>query len=306
MKVLIAEDDPTSRRILEAMLSKWGYCVVSARDGNEAWNVLQAAEAPSLAVLDRMMPVIDGGEICQRVRLMEKGTDRYTYLILLTVKGAKEDIVSGMEAGADDYVVKPFDEQELRVRTLAGRRIIELQSKLLEAKRHLFQQARIDSLTGILNRGALLSELELEMSRSQREKTALSLIMLDLDHFKKINDSYGHHVGDAVLREFVKRISHILRPYDSFGRIGGEEFMIILPGADSSGVFSVCKRILEIIGKDAMVFKENNLNVTASLGVATVDGKENMEDLLARVDDALYKAKKKGRNCMELAIPDVL
>lgn len=279
MKVLIAEDDPTSRRILEALLGRWGYEVVSACDGNEAWEILRAVDSPPLAVLDRMMPGLDGTEICQRVRTYETGTDRYTYLILLTVKGSKEDIVSGMEAGADDYVVKPFDEQELRVRTSAGRRVIELQAKLLEAKKHLFQQARTDSLTGILNRGALLSELELEMSRSQREKTALSLIMLDIDHFKKINDSYGHHVGDAVLKECVKRIGPILRPYDLFGRIGGEEFLIILPGADATGVFSVCKRILVTIGKDAIVLKENNLNVTVSLGVATLDGKENMEDL---------------------------
>ena len=165
MKVLIAEDDPISRRILEAMLVKWGYCVVTAEDGEQALEALMAQGAPPIAILDRLMPGIDGANVCRKVREKENGTEKYTYLILLTIKGSKEDIVSGMEAGADDYIAKPYDEQELRVRLSAGRRIIDLHKELTTAKNHLLEQSRTDPLTGILNRRAVLSELHAQMAR---------------------------------------------------------------------------------------------------------------------------------------------
>lgn len=304
MRVLVAEDDPTSRRMIEAMLGKWGYDVETVADGEKALEALLAGDGPPLAVLDRLMPGLDGAEVCREVRAREKGTGGYTYLVILTVKGSKEDIISGMEAGADDYIAKPFDDQELRVRVSAGRRIIELQSELRKAKDFLFNQSRTDSLTGIFNRRAILSELQAEMSRCKREGKSLSVACFDVDHFKAINDAYGHAAGDEVLIECVRRISSTVRPYDKVGRTGGEEFLITLPGADEQGAASTCGRILGTVGHDGFAWNGLAIPVTASLGVATWDGRETLKDLIFRGDMALYKAKKNGRNCVERASKD--
>lgn len=303
MRVLIAEDDPTSCRILEAMLGRWGYSVVTAADGEQALEALTMENAPRMAILDRLMPGMDGVQVCGRIRQRENGTGRYTYLILLTVKGSKEDIVSGMEAGADDYIAKPYDEQELRVRLSAGRRIIELHEELTRAKDHLFEQSRTDPLTGILNRRAVLAELNAEMARCYREGSALSVALLDIDHFKSVNDTYGHAAGDVVLKGCVKQIESALR-CDKFGRIGGEEFLVVLPGTDSVTLPLICNRILSAIDSDAVVFNEDAVRVTASIGAAVWDGKESVDILLSRSDKALYLAKESGRNCMKIADQD--
>lgn len=243
MKILIAEDDVTSRKILEAILTGYGYEAVSAVDGNDAWEKLQGADAPKMAILDWVMPGIEGIDICRMLRENEKDQEEYTYSILLTAKGSKENIIKGMEAGADDYIVKPFDKHELLVRVRAGQRIIQLQSDLVASKKELMVLSRTDPLTGILNRRAILSQVETEISRAQREKNKLSLSILDIDHFKKINDSYGHMVGDNVLRECVNRIGAAVRNYDSVGRFGGEEFLIIIPGAGEDDALRVAERI---------------------------------------------------------------
>jgi two-component system cell cycle response regulator len=303
MNVLIAEDDPTSRRILEAMLGKWGYGVVTAEDGNEALAALAAEGAPPIAILDRIMPGVDGADVCRKVRVVEAGAGRYTYLILLTVKDSKEDIVSGMEAGADDYITKPYDEQELRVRLSAGRRIIELHKELTAAKNNLLEQSRTDPLTGIRNRRAMLSELTSEMSRCLLEDSVLSVAILDIDFFKTVNDTYGHAAGDAVIRECAQRIGEALR-CDNYGRIGGEEFLIVLPGACQRTLPLICGRILAAINSNRVVFEGNAINVTASIGAAAWDGLESMDLLLARSDRALYQAKGNGRNCLEISNSD--
>lgn len=302
MKVLIAEDDPISRRILEAMLVKWGYCVVTAEDGEQALEALMAEGAPPIAILDRLMPGIDGANVCRKVREKENGTGKYTYLILLTIKGSKEDIVSGMEAGADDYIAKPYDEQELRVRLSAGRRIIDLHKELTTAKNHLLEQSRTDPLTGILNRRAVLSELHAQMARHHGESGRLSVALLDIDHFKNINDTYGHAAGDSVLKECVLQIESALR-CDRFGRVGGEEFLIVLPRADESNLQAICGRILSMINSNAIIFNGISIRITASIGAAAWDGIESMDILLARADKALYLAKNSGRNCMKISIP---
>lgn len=302
MKVLIAEDDPTSRRILEAMLAKWGYCVITARDGDEALKAFAEEDAPSIAILDRLMPGTDGANVCRKVRDMEAGTGEYTYLILLTVKGSKEDIVSGMEAGADDYITKPYDEQELRVRLSAGRRIIDLHKELTTAKNHLLEQSRTDPLTGILNRRAVMSELLVEMARRQGESNQLSVALLDIDHFKNINDTHGHAAGDAVIIGCVLQIGSALR-CDRFGRIGGEEFLIVLPRAAEDNLPAICGRILSMINSSATMFNGSAIRVTASIGAATWDGAESLDILLARADKALYAAKNSGRNCVKISGP---
>jgi len=299
MKILIAEDDITSRNILEAVLAKWGYEVISAVDGNEAWEKLQCADAPKIAVLDWMMPGIEGIEICRRFRENKKDEDQYTYLILLTAKGEKENIVSGMEAGADDYVVKPFDQNELRVRIRAGQRIVQLQAELLAAKQKLLLQSRTDPLTGIFNRRAILSQIEIELSRAQREEKKLSLCMIDIDHFKSINDTYGHMIGDDVLREVVRRIRAVIRQYDSLGRFGGEEFLIIIPGMEEAVAFKVSERIRLAIGETDFDINESMISITISQGVVTGDGNTKVDELIAAADKALYQAKENGRNRVE-------
>lgn len=296
MRILIADDDDTSRCMLEAVLIKWGYEVISVADGTEAWETMQKSDAPKLAILDWMMPGIEGVEICRKLRENKKNEEQYTYLILLTSKRSKENIVSGMEAGADDYVVKPFDQHELRVRIRAGQRIVQLQSELLVAKQDLLIQSKTDSLTGVLNRRAILSQIETELSRAKREKKDLSLSILDIDHFKKINDTYGHMVGDDVIREVVKRISVAVRTYDSLGRFGGEEFLVVMPGAKELEAYSICERIRSAINVKDFAINGLKIHLTVSLGFVTGDGNTDIDDLIVRADKALYQAKGNGRN----------
>ncbi|HMJ10563.1 MAG TPA: diguanylate cyclase, partial [Polyangiaceae bacterium] len=225
MKILLADDEPIARTLLEHWLTGWGYQVTLARDGEAAWNALKTDPELRLAIVDWVMPKMDGTDVCRALR---KGSQEpYVYVVLLTARDRKDDIVRGLDAGADDYLVKPCNPLELEVRLRAGRRVIELQEQLVRAREALRFEAMHDALTGLLNRRALLSLLDNERSRSSRTGNALSVIMGDLDRFKSINDSFGHATGDAVLREAGKRMKTSVRAYDSVGRIGGEEFMLI-------------------------------------------------------------------------------
>jgi two-component system, cell cycle response regulator len=245
VKILLAEDDLVSRRLLEAFLKRYEYEVVVVGDGTQASRLLQEEQGPRLAILDWMMPGMDGPQVCREVRGLQ---DRpYVYLILLTAKDRKEDIIAGLEAGADDYLTKPFDAHELKARLNAGRRILNLQDQLITAREALRVQATHDSLTGLLNRGAILEVLGRELARSDRLGTSLGVIMADLDHFKHINDTHGHLAGDAVLREAARRMRLCLRSYDVIGRYGGEEFLIVLPDCDALSTLSLAERLRECI-----------------------------------------------------------
>ena len=298
MRVLIAEDDVTSRLLLTRVLENWGHEVTTTKDGAEALQALQAEDAPRLAILDWMMPGMDGVDVCRRVRARE--TLQPPYIILLTALGYKESVVVGLEAGADDYVGKPYDPAELRARLAVGRRLVDLNDELLEAQHALETQARTDALTGIMNRGAILKELEQEIQRAEREGSRLGLGMLDIDHFKRVNDTCGHAAGDAVLCEVVRRAQGALRPYDGFGRFGGEEFLVIVPGAGENELREVLERIRGAVGSTAIAVGEHRLAVTVSLGAATCVG-EAADALIARADDALYAAKQEGRDRVVLA-----
>ena len=302
MKILIAEDDVTSRLILENMLTKWGYEVVSTADGNDAWKKLQEEDAPRLLILDWMMPGIEGIEICRRIRENSKSEDQYTYVTLLTAKESKENIVTGMEAGADDYITKPFDMHELRVRVRAGERIVQLQSELLDAKKKLEIQSRTDPLTGVLNRRAILSQIGHELSRAKRNHTHISISMLDLDHFKTINDTFGHLSGDAVLRECIHRVESAVRVYDSVGRFGGEEFIVVLPETRAADAFTVAERIRLRINEMAADVDGISIPFTVSQGLATCSGDSTVDEMIAVADQALYRAKEHGRNRVEKAL----
>src|SRR4051794_35912923 len=297
MKVLSADDSATSRALLRSVLTGLGYEVVTAKDGGEAWEILSQPDAPSLVILDWVMPVMTGPEVCHNVR--ETLREPYTYILLLTGKGSKGETVEGLGAGADDYVVKPFDEHELQVRLRVGQRIIDLQMDLLRAREELRERANKDLLTMLPNRHAVFAELERELSRCHRDHRTVGIILLDIDKFKKINDTYGHFAGDAVLRETAARLRGNMRPYDHVGRYGGEEFLVVLPNCDLEQAAHQAERMRAKLNGSGMIVDGAEMQVSASFGVTVSDGSERSPDLFVRVaDEALYKAKASGRNCV--------
>ena len=303
MKILIAEDDPISRRLLEAFLRKWGYAVVAVAKGDDAWALLEAADPPRLAILDWMMPGIEGVEICRRVRAR---TERpYTFMILLTARGRKQSLLDGLKAGADDYLSKPFDAEELRARLQVGERIIKMQDELIAGRDELHFQATHDALTGVASRRASLEVLVRELARGSREKKPVGIVLADIDHFKEINDKYGHVAGDIVLQEVAQRMSRCTRAYDCVGRYGGEEFLIIFPSSTDDGVLRLAERMRQSMQGAPVQTPEGEIAITVSFGVTSIHstGQHDVNDLLRIVDAALYRAKNAGRNRVESANP---
>jgi two-component system, cell cycle response regulator len=298
-RVLAAEDNPVLQTMLRNMLKHWGYEVVIARDGKQAWEILRSDNAPRLAILDWMMPGMDGVEVCRHVRAAAR--EPYIYIVLLTARTQSADLVQGMEAGADDYLTKPFAAPELRVRLRAGVRILDLQQELLATREALRVEATHDGLTGLLNRTAVMEALQAELDRSSRGRQPISVMLGDLDYFKKINDTYGHLVGDAVLSESARRMKAAIRSYDSLGRYGGEEFLFVLPGCGAQDAALQAERIRETIGSMAFSNTVASLTVTCSIGVASRDvpGIGHTDELVREADLALYEAKRLGRDRVE-------
>ncbi len=294
MKVLIAEDDMTSRIILDSVLKKWGFTPVLTCNGKEAWEVMQSKEAPRLAVLDWQMPEMNGIEVCQKIR--EIDTSDPPYLILLTSKDEKKDIVKGLQAGANDFISKPYDNKELQARINVGQRMVKLQFELGNAYRALKHEAMHDSLTSIFNRRAIIDLLEKEIARAKREKTGLCVGVCDLDYFKKVNDTYGHQIGDEVLIAFTQFVSDKLRLNDHVGRIGGEEFLIVASGYKDLQKDALFERLCEYVRKSEITTEKGSISITVSIGVARYKGVENVDGLVAAADTALYHAKKTGRD----------
>lgn len=289
MQVVIAEDDPVTRFGLDTVLREWGYQTVIVNDGQAALAALRAPQAPMLAVIDWLMPKLNGIDVCRQLRAEEE--NRYTYLIILTSKNDSIDVVSALHAGADDFVTKPFDLAELKERLGAGLRIVELQEKLRDLASH-------DALTGLLNRRLIGEMLQHEVERTQRDGKPIAVMMIDLDHFKRVNDSHGHQAGDEVLREAARRIKSVLRTVDFIGRYGGEEFLAVLPGCNPDFALEVAERMRATIASHPVFAMNISLNVTASIGVAVVipDNQISAEELLREADVALYRAKATGRN----------
>lgn len=281
-------------------LSKWGYQVIAANNGKIALELLLEDDGPKLAILDWMMPEMDGISVCSEIRRSIK--QDYIYIILLTARDQMSDFLEGMEAGADDFVTKPYKDQELRARLRAGRRILELQEDLLRARDAIQYQANHDPLTGRWTRAAIFEILEKEICRSEREKSILSVMMIDLDHFKNVNDCYGHIAGDEVLRQTVKRMQNSLRPYDSIGRFGGEEFLVVLPGCREEDALHLAERMRKAISDEPILLGETEVAITCSIGVSMwKDGAPvNSTEIVDRADKALYQAKKTGRNKVEI------
>ena len=302
MKILIADDDPVSSRLLDRLLVKWGYEVIAAHDGTEAWEVLQAENAPRVALLDWIMPGIDGLEICRRVRA--RSSQPYVYIMLLTANDKVGNLVEGLESGADDYLTKPFHPQELRARLRVGLRMLDLESRLVEARESLRFKASHDSLTTIWNRGAIIEMLERELSRARRDGSSVGILLADIDHFKRVNDTRGHLVGDEVLRAVTGRLKGEVRSYDSVGRYGGEEFLIVLPGCDNPKLTTKAERLVKVVECSSIGTSTGTVAVTISIGgIASGDCPHaDVNKLLLAADTALYRAKVSGRNRSEMAL----
>jgi two-component system cell cycle response regulator len=307
-KILIADDDKLSRRILQTTLQKAGYEVLAAEDGVSAGKILSEAEGPRLALLDWMMPGMDGLDVIRAVR--SQTNMPYVHMILLTSRQSKEDIIAGLESGADDYLTKPFDAEELRARLRTGERILRLEDNLVEAREEMRFKATHDALTCLWNRGMILDILQREVSRARRdgEKGGVTIVLGDVDHFKKVNDTYGHATGDDVLREVAARLSDSVRSYDAVSRYGGEEFLIVLNGCRTQLGVKRAESIRHAIEKRPVESDAVSVPISMSLGVAgTEDWQElNAEQLIHEADVALYRAKHLGRNRSVVAKPSGL
>jgi two-component system, cell cycle response regulator len=294
MKILLVEDSHIERRRIGGYLTDWGFDFLAVGSGTEAVRLLEGPEPPNMVLLDWMLPGLDGIDVCRRIRT--NGTRAaYIYTVMLTAKNRKQDLLRAMEAGADDYLAKPVDPSELRARIMAGKRILELQQSLCFAATH-------DFLTNLLNRSEILAAIERELSRSGREGMAATIIMADIDHFKRINDSLGHAAGDEVLKEVARRLKSDLRPYDVVGRYGGEEFLIILPGCELTTGARRADEIRNLVAKDPVSTPSGTTSASVSMGVTVTSPRRDhsVSDLLHEADVSMYAAKKNGRNRVEL------
>jgi len=296
VRVLIADDDKICRTLLASKLKGWGYEVIAVDEGKLALEQLAAENAPSLVVLDWMMPGISGTEVCKQIRAQPRA--RYTYILLLTARSRMEEIVEGLEAGADDYLTKPFHASELRARLHAAQRILAIHEKLIDSRRELEHLATHDPLTHLWNRRAILDQLSHEAARAAREKSFLAVLLIDVDHFKEVNDRRGHHAGDLVLCAVARRMSSALRPYDLLGRFGGEEFLVALTAKSPANASAVAERLRTAMAAAPLSAADAEFPISISVGVATAPGTApiDTEALLHAADDALYRAKREGRN----------
>ncbi len=303
MKVLIIEDDKYLQQVIRKILVKMGLEPVVCTDGNEALDLI-VKEKVRLAIIDWILPGTDGLSLCRKVRKMR--ILRYLYMIVLTSKTKKEDLVDALDAGADDYIRKPFDEDELAARIRVGLRIIDLENKLVNNQKKLMKLAKEDPLTRILNRRALFDEMLRELNRASREDALIATILVDADNFKSINDTHGHLAGDLVLVEFAKRLRECCREYDKLGRYGGEEFLILLPKTTRDGAILVAERIRQSVKETPVEFLGNKIELTASVGIFTFSftgefkgakvNERMLDDIIKKTNQALNVAKREGKN----------
>lgn len=294
MRILIADDDAVSRRLLQRTLERMGHEVLAVADGPQAVSALLHPEGPRMAIVDWMMPSADGPTVCRAVRAR---SEAYVYIIMLTARDGRDDVVAGLDSGADDFLTKPFDADELRSRLRCGARVLALEEGLLKAQAELSVFATQDTLTGLWNRRRILEQVTSELLRARRDDKPVSVAMIDIDHFKKINDTHGHPVGDTVIREVANRLRAALRDYDAIGRFGGEEFMAVLPGCDEHAGILAATRVLQAVARTPVETAAGPLDVRVSIGVSCTDFTfTDADSLIQHADDALYRSKAGGRN----------
>ena len=295
MKILIVEDELIFRRMVKKYLLEAGYDIVEAEDGQSAWELYQH-EPFHLVITDWMMPRLNGPELVQKIRT--SGQKNYTYIIMLTAMDDKDNVVLGLESGADEYLTKPFNSRELVARVASGMRILRLEGQLMQAHQQMEILAMRDELTGLLNRRAIEEYAEAEFNLTARKERALSVIMLDIDHFKSVNDQFGHKFGDHALQQVAKILKEDLRTYDRIGRWGGEEFILILPDTQLKDAATVAERV-RVRTAEMKISLENGetFSVHISLGAAcTTSQFSSLTKLIDAADQALYQAKQTGRN----------
>jgi two-component system, cell cycle response regulator len=301
VRILIADDEALSRRLLEKTLERAGYQVMCVENGRKAADHLSRPDAPRLALLDWIMPELDGPGVCREVR--KRRDQEYVYLVLLSARESKEDIVAGLESGADDYLTKPFDAEELKARLRTGQRILALEDRLVDAREQMRFRATHDALTSLWNRGVVMDLLNRELARSSRENACTAILLCDIDHFKNVNDTYGHAIGDDVLREVANRLVSSVRSYDFVARHGGEEFLVVLNNCEPPFAAARAEEIRKNVGQHPIQTARGAVQVTLSLGLLLSRdwGARSAEDLLHEADVALYAAKAAGRNCVKIA-----
>ena len=299
--VLVVDDSAVSRKQVEQVFPTKEFSVLSAKTGLEALNLF-ALHRPGLVITDWLMPDLSGVQVCQRLRA--RFTDSFAYIILLTSVSEKRNVVKGFEAGADDYLTKPFDPEELLARVRVGRRFVELHHELASRNRFLEQLSLTDELTGLPNRRAIEQWATKQLSGAIRHNFPFWVIMADLDEFKSINDTFGHNAGDAVLKAFAEILRVNTRQCDICARIGGDEFLLIITHAQESGVKLAIQHLREQINAQRLRFADHDLGVTASFGIAGLRRGPNVDfgRLIAQADVALHSAKRMGRNRVE-AVP---
>ncbi|MCK6681419.1 MAG: diguanylate cyclase [Thermoanaerobaculia bacterium] len=294
MRILIADNDLDSRRLLERALTALGHEVVAVGNGFAAVLALMSPDGPRLAILDWTLPGESGLEVC---RLVRRRPAPYVYLLLLTARDRREDVVTGLDAGADDFLTKPLDAVELRARLRPGERVLDLQEGLIRTQEAFRELAMHDSLTGLWNRRMILDQLRKELHQAEREGKPLAVALADLDDFKKVNDGLGHAAGDAVLAEAAKRMRSVMRDCDFIGRYGGEEFLLVLPGCDGDAGLLVAERVRRILSDQPVLANGELVPMTVSVGLSfSRAGGMKPEPLIRAADEALYQAKAAGRN----------
>ncbi len=298
-QVLVVEDNAASRKMLEKLLAKAGYRVSTAADGIQGLELYDKQLFP-IVITDWMMPVMDGLEFCRRLRA--RNDENYVYVIVLTARNSKNDIIAGLEAGADDYLVKPVHPAELIARLKTARRIIYLERSLRKRNEEIARLSITDPLTHIYNRGYFNKQFPAEIKRAVRHGRPLSLVMCDIDHFKRVNDHYGHQAGDEVLIRFAGCLQNLIRDsVDWIARYGGEEFVAVLPETDCQGASRAAERYRRQVADIVVEWEDQRIRLTASFGAAVLDAREDpeaatMHNLVSVADACLYEAKQGGRN----------
>jgi two-component system cell cycle response regulator len=296
LDVLVASPSPALRQRVAMHLREGGHSVRQARTPEEVAATLAAEDGPTVALIDQALGSRETAELLRQARACR--ADRYVYVVLLVEGRGRGAAVAAREAGADDCLAKPVQGRELDAYLSSALRILTLETQLRSARDRFRAQATQDGLTGLANRVAIGEALERELARAEREGGPVAVIMLDLDHFKRINDTFGHVAGDEVLRETARRMKATVRVYDTVGRYGGEEFIVVLPGADALVASRVAQRLRVQLSAGGMRTPEGEVPVTASLGVAACEAGAMVspEELIRRADGALYRAKTSGRD----------
>ncbi len=301
MKILVVDDERLERRLIEKTLTRLGHEIITADSGASAWEEIQK-EHLRFVITDWNMPGIDGIQLIQKIRSSQ--LSGYIYVILVTSNDKNEDVVAGLYSGADDYLTKPFNPPELEARVAVGERVLTLEDNLVRAKNQLEKLAMVDSLTGLMNRRAIYKFTRGELERARRIADPISVIFLDIDKFKNVNDSYGHLTGDEALKLVAQVIRQRSRTYDGIGRWAGDEFLVVLPGTRPQDAQKAAQRILDGIASTPITLSNNEIiHIEASAGVATLQKMSNapnlLDSLIQAADEALYRAKGEGGNKVE-------